>query len=119
MLILEAGLAIEAVTITEEARDTSWTVYQLSNALRYESFMTPLLGAATFTGFMAATDRSTMRRWFWWLTVAFATVLVVGGLLEGLGVTPDGRFAIFFGLWAFIAGFALAGHYAAEEPPRT
>ena len=30
-----------------------------------------------------------------------------GGLLEGFGVAPFGRFAILFGLWAFVASFAL------------
>ena len=117
LLILQAGLAIEAVAIAEETPDTSWTVYQLSNALGYESFMTPLLGAVTLTGLLATTDRTAMRRWFWWLTVVFAAVLIVGGILEGLGVTPDGRFAIFFGLWAFIAGFTLSVDPAAEETP--
>jgi hypothetical protein len=119
LLILQAGLAIEAVVIAEETPDTSWTVYQLSNALGYESFMTPFLGAVTLTGFIVATTRSTMRRWFWWLTVVFAAVLIVGGILEGLGVTPDGRFAIFFGVWVLVAGFTLSVSPTAAETPRT
>jgi hypothetical protein len=118
LLILQAGLAIEAVAIAGETPDASWTVYQLSNALGYESFMTPLLGAVTLTGFIAATERAEMRR-FWWLTVVFAAVLIVGGILEGLGVTPDGRFAIFFGLWVFIAGFKLSVSPTAAETSRT
>jgi hypothetical protein len=119
LLILQAGLAIEAVVIAEETPDTSWTVYQLSNALGYESFMTAFLGAVTLTGFIAATNRSTMRRWFWWLTVVFAAVLIVGGILEGLGVTPDGRFAIFFGVWVLVAGLTLSVSPTAAETPRT
>ena len=112
--ILQAGLVIEAAAIVEEAPDLGWTVYQLSSAVGYESFMTPLLGAVTLIGTLVAIQRGSMRRWFWWLTAVIAPALTVGGILEGLGVLP-GRFAIFFGLWAFIAGFALSAEPTTEE----
>jgi hypothetical protein len=56
-----------------------------------------------------------MRRWFWWLAAVIAAALTVGGTLEALGVLPTGRFAIFFGLWAFNAGFALSDEPTMEE----
>jgi hypothetical protein len=118
LLVLQGGLVIETVAIIEEAPDLSWTIYQLSSAVGYESFMTPLLGAVALSGVMVATQRSTMRRWFWWLTAVIAAALTVGGSLEGLGVVPNGRFAIFFGLWAFITGFALSADPATDETAR-
>ena len=118
LLVLQGGLVIETVAIIEEAPDLSWTIYQLSSAVGYESFMTPLLGAVALSGVLVAIQRSTMRRWFWWLTAVIAAALTVGGTLEGLGVAPNGRFAIFFGLWAFIAGFALSADPATDETAR-
>ena len=108
----------EAATIVEEAPELSWSIYQLSNAVGYESFMTPLLGAVTLSGTLVAIQRGAMRRWFWWLTALIAAALTVGGMLEGLGVVPNGRFAVFFGLWAFIAGVALSVEPTAEETTR-
>lgn len=64
-----------------------------------------MLGAAAVSGVVFAADRSILPTWLWWTTIAFGSVLVVGGLLEGFDVTPDGRFAIFFAIWTFIAGF--------------
>jgi hypothetical protein len=118
LLVLQGGLVIEAVAISEEAPDLSWTIYQLSSALGYESFMTPMLGAVALSGVLVATQRSTMQRWFWWLTAVIAVALAVGGTLEGLDVAPNGRFAIFFGLWAFIAGFAISSDPATDETSR-
>lgn len=86
---------------TSNTASTGWTVYQLSHAVSYESFMTPLLDAVTLIGTLVAIQRGAMRRWFWWLTAMIAAALTVGGTLEGLGVLPTGRFAIFFGLWVF------------------
>ena len=118
LLILQAGLVIEAAAIAEEAPDMAWTIYQLSSAVGYESFMTSLLGAVALSGAMVAIPGGTMRRWFWWLTAVFAVALTVGGTLEGLGVVPNGRFAIFFGMWAFIAGIALFANPTTEETAR-
>ena len=118
LLILQGGLVIEAAAIAEEAPDLSWTIYQLSTAVGYESFMTPLLGAVTLSGALVAIPSGTMRRWFWWLTAVFAVALTVGGALEGFGVVPNGRFTIFFGLWAFIAGVALFVNPTTEETAR-
>ena len=108
LLILQGGLVVETASVVEEAPDLGWTVYQLSHAVSYESFMTSLLGAVTLIGALVAIERGAMRRWFWWLTAVIGAALTVGGILEGLGVLPTRRFAIFFGLWAFIAGFALS-----------
>jgi hypothetical protein len=119
LLVLQGGLVFEAAAIASEEPDLAWTIYQLSGAVGYESFMTPLLGAVTLSGVLVATQRSTMRRWFWWLTAVIAAALTVGGTLEGLGVVPNGRFAIFFGLWAFITGFALSADPATDETART
>jgi hypothetical protein len=118
LLILQAGLVIEAAVIADEAPDLAWTIYKLSNAVGYESFMTSLLGALTLSGALVAIPKGTMRRWLWWLTAVFAVALTVGGTLEGLGVVPDGRFAIFFGLWALIAGIALFANPTTEEYAR-
>jgi hypothetical protein len=118
LLVLQGGLVFETVAIIEEAPDLSWTIYQLSSAVGYESFMTPLLGAVALSGVLVAIERSAMRRWFWWLTALNAAALTVGGTLEGLGVLPNGRFAIFFGLWAFIAGFALSADPTTDETSR-
>jgi hypothetical protein len=115
LLILQAGLVVEAASVVEETPDLGWTVYQLSHAVSYESFMTSLLGAVTLIGTLVAIQRGAMRRWFWWLTVVIVVALTVGGTLEALGVVPNGRFAIFFGLWAFIAGFALSDEPVIEE----
>ncbi len=115
LLILQAALVVEAAAIVEEAPDLGWTIFQLSHAVSYESFMTSLLGAVTLIGTLVAIQRGAMRRWFWWLTAVIAAALTVGGTLEGLGVLPTGRFAIFFGLWAFVAGFALSAEPTTEE----
>lgn len=56
---------------------------------------------------VVVTARSSLSVWFWWFTVVFTVILTVGGMVEGLGITPAGRFSILFGLWAFVAGFAL------------
>jgi hypothetical protein len=118
LLILQGGLVVEAASVVEEAPDLGWTIYQLSSAVGYESFMAPLLGAVTLIGTLVAIQRGTMRRWFWWLTAVIAAALTVGGTLEGLGVVPTGRFAIFFGLWTFTAGFALSTEPTTDETAR-
>ena len=107
LLVLEAGLVVASVGIADESPATSWTVYQLSMAVGFESFLTALFGAVAVAGVIATTDRNMMSRWFWWLTAAIALLLTVAGTLEGLGVIPNGRFSIFFGLWVVIAAFAL------------
>ncbi len=35
-----------------------------------------------------------------------------------LGVVPDGRFAVLFGVWAFIAGIALFTNQTTDETAR-
>jgi hypothetical protein len=107
LLILQAGLTVASLDFAEQAPDTSWNLYELSGALGFESFMTSLLGGMALAALVVTADRSSVSIWFWWFTVAFAVILTVGGLLEGVGVTPDGRFSILFGLWAFVAAFAL------------
>jgi hypothetical protein len=79
--------------------------------------MTPLLGAVALSGGLIATQRSTMRTRFWWLIAVVAVALAVGGTLEGLDVVPNGRFAVFFGLWALIAGIALSATPAPKKTP--
>lgn len=118
LLVLQGGLVFESVAIIEEAPDLSWTIYQLSSAVGYESFMAPLLGAVVLGGVLVAIEGGSMRRWFWWLTAVIAAALTLGGTLEGLDVVPNGRFAIFFGLWAFIAGFALSADPTTDETSR-
>jgi hypothetical protein len=118
LLIIQGGLVIEAVSMAEEAPDVSWTVYQLSGALGYESFMTALIGGATLIGFITAANNRITPSWFLWLSAAVAAVLIAGGTMEGLGITPDGRFAIFFGLWVFVAGVTLSINASKEEMPR-
>lgn len=105
LLITQAGLMIGSVHLAEQAPEVSWSLYQLSGTLGFESFISTMLGAAAVSGVVFAADRSILPTWLWWTTIAFGSVLVVGGLLEGFDVTPDGRFAIFFAIWTFIAGF--------------
>ena len=107
LLILEAALVVASVDIAQETPGISWAIYQLSVAVGFESFITTVLGAVTVTAVIATLSRDTVSKWFWWFTVVVGVVLTVTGILEGLGIFPDGRFAIFFGLWAFVAGFAL------------
>ena len=107
LLILQAGLTVASLDFAEQAPDTSWNLHKLSGALGFESFMTSLLGGMALAALVVTADRSSVSTWFWWFTVAFAAILTVGGLLEGVGATPDGRFSILFGLWAFVAAFAL------------
>jgi hypothetical protein len=107
LLVLQGGLAVASVNIAEDTPESSWLVFKLSGAVGFESLGSTFLGAVTVTGVLAASSRNTVPRWFWWLTAVFGAVLIVGAILEGFGVVPDGRFPIFFGLWAFIAGFAL------------
>lgn len=107
LLILEAALVVASVDIAEETPGISWAIYQLSVAVGFESFITTLLGAVTVTAVIATLNRDMVPKWFWWFTAVVGVVLTVTGILEGMGIFPNGRFAIFFGLWAFIAGFAL------------
>lgn len=107
LLVLEGGLVVASVNIAEDTPELAWLVYRLSGAVGFESVGSTFLGAVTVTGVLAASPRSTIPRWFWWLTAVFGAALVAGSILEGFGVVPDGRFPIFFGLWAFIAGFTL------------
>ena len=107
LLILEAGLMIASINLAAEDPGMAWQIKKLSDSLGFESFATSLLGATVLTAVVALADRSRLSTWFWWFTVAFAIFLTSGGLLEGFGVVPAGRFAILFGLWAFVAAFAL------------
>ena len=110
LLILQAGLTIGSMQIAAQAPELSWQIRELSGILGFESYITSLLGGFTLTA-VAVNARSAVSRGFWWFTVVLAGILTLGGLLEGLGVTPAGRFSILFGLWALIAGFALQkGH---------
>jgi hypothetical protein len=107
LLIVEAGHVVASVEIAREAPEVSWSFYRLSTTLGFESFITALLGAVATTAFVATTGRDAISKFLWWFTVLVAAALIIGGLLEGLGATPSGRFSIFFGLWALIAGFVL------------
>jgi hypothetical protein len=106
LLILQAGFVMGSLQIAEQAPQTSWHLHELSGILGFESYITSLLGGFALTA-LGANSRSVISKGFWWLTVVFAGILTLGGLLEGLGATTTGRFAILFGLWAFIAGFVL------------
>ncbi len=121
LLILEAALVVASVDIAQETPGISWAVYQLSGAVGFESFITTVLGAVTVTAVIATLGRDTVSKWFWWFTVVVGVVLTATGILEALGIFPNGRFAIFFGLWAFVAGFALfadseASHRGSSSP---
>lgn len=107
LLILQAGLSVGSLQLADQAPETSWHLRELSGVFGFESFMTALLGGAALYGLVVVADRSALPRWFWWFTVVLATLLTVGGLLEGLGATPAGRFSILFGLWALVAGLGL------------
>ena len=107
LLILEAALTVASVDIAEKTPGISWAIYQLSVAVGFEIFITTVLGAVTVTAVIATLSRDTVSKWFCWFTVVVGVVLTVTGILEALDIFPDGRFAIFFGLWAFVAGFAL------------
>ncbi len=121
LLILEAALVVASVDIAEETPGISWAVYQLSGAVGFESFITTVLGAVTVTAVIFTLSRDVVSKWFWWSSAVFGVVLTATGILEALGISPDGRFAIFFGLWAFVAGFALfadagASHRGSSSP---
>jgi hypothetical protein len=121
LLILEAALVVASVDIAEETPGISWAVYQLSVAVGFESFITTVLGAVTVTAVIATLSRDVVSKWFWWFTAVVGVVLTTTGILEALGIFPNGRFAIFFGLWAFVAGFALfadaeASHRDSSSP---
>ena len=107
LLLLQAGLMVASLNLAAEDPGTAWQIKELSGPLGFESFATSLLGATVLTAVVALSDRSTVSSWFWWFTVVFAVLLTFGGLLEGLGIAPAGRFAILFGLWAFVTSFAL------------
>lgn len=106
LLILQAGLSVGSLQLADHAPATAWNLRELSGTLGFESFITSLLGGVALA-VVVLTDRPGVSRWFWWFTVLFAAILTVGGLLEGLGITPAGRFSILFGLWVFVAGLAL------------
>ena len=72
-----------------------------------------LLAAVTLFATSIVLSRASMPTWLWWTTLAI--VLAVGGILEGLGIVPDGRFAIFFGLWATTTGLSLAFRSSTSE----
>ena len=113
LLVLQAGLTVASVVFAEELPDTSWSVYQLSNALGFESFITSVLGATTLAAVIATASRDSISKYLWWFTTIMAMILAVGGLLEGLDVLPEGRFSIIFGLWVLIAGFVLFAYQEA------
>lgn len=119
LLIVQAGLSVASLQLAEQAPDTAWHLRELSMTLGFESFITPLLGGAALTA-LVLNDRDSLSKRFWWFTVVTAAVLGLFGLLEGLTITPPGRFSILFGLWAFAAGFALqAGLDTDPKPARS
>lgn len=95
-----------SLQFADQAPESAWNLRELSGVLGFESFITSLLGGFAVAA-VVLTARSSLSTWFRWFTVVFTVILTVGGLLEGLGVTPAGRFSILFGLWAFVAGFTL------------
>ena len=121
LVFLEAGLVAASVRIAESAPEASWTVDQLSGAVGFESFLTSLLGAVAAAGVIVAADQNTISKWFWRVTIVIGVILSVAGVLEGFDLIPAGRFAIIFGLWVAIAGFALQAspQQAAEHFDRT
>lgn len=106
LLILQAGLTVGSLRLAELSPEISWSLYELTGTLGFESFTTALLGGVAVAA-VGATNRPMFPGWFWWFTLVFAVVLTAGGLLEGLAVTPAGRFSILFGLWVATAGFTL------------
>ena len=106
LLLFEAGLAVGSLQLAETSPETAWNLRELSGVLGFESFMTSLLAGCAIA-VVVLIARSSLSVWFWWFTGVFTVILTVGGLAEGLGITPAGRFSILFGLWAFVAGFAL------------
>jgi hypothetical protein len=107
LLFIEAGLVTASVGFAQDAPEVAWVVHQLSGAVGFETFIGTLVGAVAVTGVLAAADKSTLPGWFWWFTVAIGGILSITGVLEGVDVIPSGRFTIFFGLWAAIAGLSL------------
>ena len=97
------------------APQDAWLVRRLSRAISFESFAVSLLAAVTLFAVSVVLRKASMASWLWWTTIAIAIVLVVGGILEGLGIVPNGRFAIFFGLWATITGLSLAFRSSTSE----
>ena len=122
LLALQAALIFTSVELAAEAAQ-AFLVYRLSGAVGFESFPVSLLAAVTLFAASIALGKPSIPPWLWWTTIAMATVLAVGGILEGLGIVPDGRFAIFFGLWATITGLTLAfrppdsGSISADQSP--
>ncbi len=108
LLIIESGLWAASLRLAEIAPDLAWPLLKVAGSIGFESPLTALLGGAALS-VLVITGRSVVARWMWWFTAVLAVLLVVFGLLEGLGVTPSGRVSILFGLWAFVAGFGLAG----------
>lgn len=115
LLILQAGLSIASLQLADQAPEAAWNLRELSGALGYESFMTSLLGGIALATLLLG-DWSSISRWFRLLTLASALILTVGGLLEGLGVTPPGRFSILFGVWVLVAGVALQTRLPTANP---
>jgi hypothetical protein len=87
---VEAGLVVASVEIAREAPEISWSLYQLSTTLGFESFLTALLGAVVAMAVVATASRDSISKYLWWFTVLVAATLAIGGLLEGLGATPSG-----------------------------
>ena len=108
LLVLQGGLAFTSVELAAEAPHEAWLVAQLSDGVGFESFPVSLLAAVTLFAVAVVPGKASMASWLWWTTMALAIILVVGGILEGLGIVVSGRFSIFFGLWATTAGLALA-----------
>lgn len=115
LLILQAGLMVGSLQLAGHSPETAWHLQELSGTLGFESFITPLLGGVALA-VLVAIGRLSFSRWFWWFTFAFTVILTVGGLVEGFGITTAGRFSILFGVWAFVAGFALQS--AQEHNPQ-
>lgn len=106
-VVAQAGLVVASIAVAEQRPDAAWVVYQMSEAVGFESFVATVFAGVAVTGVVLTAERSTMSGWFWWVTAAIGVALLVGGVLDGLGVIPGGRFSILFSLWIFIAGFAL------------
>lgn len=119
LLFIEGGLVAATAVVAAEAPEMSWTIDRLASTVGFETFISTLLGAAVMGGLIIASTQERIAKWLWWLTLVFASVLTVAGTLEGLGVVPSGRFSIFFGLWAVIAGLSLTSSPApGQQTPR-
>jgi len=117
LLVVQGSLAYASLEIASEDPADGWLAIQLSDRLGFESFAVSLVAAMALLAAARALGKEQMTSWLWWTTNAAAVVLGVGGLLEGSGVVPAGRFAILFALWAAVAGSALALRQPTDVDP--